>query len=378
MAEERKLVFLTQPTNTVKGTPLSPVRVAVCGENGKIDESFCGEITIALDRSAILSTELAGQPDQSLACRFRASGAGFTDAVSNVFFILEPHQMTFSDLPVPERQPPPMVYHYTDRIGLIGIVQKQSVWATHIRYLNDSSEYSYTAKLALDLAESMTRQIDTTLLRGPFEDFRNHLARLELNTHYFVFSLSADGGDRLSQWRSYGKPGDAYSLGFESQGLQELARSNSGWFIECIYDPGQQQPLLRRFLADYVERLRLATSFVTPQHAIKQITAEALGSLDLLATYFKDRTFVEENEWRLVVPFNEHKTVVRYRPGRSLVTPYVELPITLPNGSVPLSQVSTGPAPHPGLDVAAVQRMCSDSGILLKACTGSGVPYRAW
>ena len=33
------------------------------------------------------------------------------------------------------------VYHYTDISGFISILQKQELWASHISFLNDISEY---------------------------------------------------------------------------------------------------------------------------------------------------------------------------------------------------------------------------------------------
>jgi len=59
---------------------------------------------------------------------------------------------------------------------------------------------------------------------------------MAFGTHYFVFSLSEDG-DRLSQWRAYGKPGDGYSLGFESAGIQAIAKSNGGLFRHWSTSP---------------------------------------------------------------------------------------------------------------------------------------------
>ena len=37
----------------------------------------------------------------------------------------------------------PFVYHYTDRPGLEGILSTQTLFATHYRYLNDTSEIQH-------------------------------------------------------------------------------------------------------------------------------------------------------------------------------------------------------------------------------------------
>lgn len=41
---------------------------------------------------------------------------------------------------------PRTLYHYTSDSGLLGIIETKSIWATNVRYLNDSKEYA----LALD------------------------------------------------------------------------------------------------------------------------------------------------------------------------------------------------------------------------------------
>lgn len=55
-------------------------------------------------------------------------------------------------------QAPADLWHYTDAFGLQGILQGQRLWATNIRFLNDSQEVWHGLKLALgalsDLASS--------------------------------------------------------------------------------------------------------------------------------------------------------------------------------------------------------------------------------
>ncbi len=39
-----------------------------------------------------------------------------------------------------ERPFPEVLYHYTDVAGLLGIVNRAALWATHARFLNDATE----------------------------------------------------------------------------------------------------------------------------------------------------------------------------------------------------------------------------------------------
>src|SRR2546430_1425649 len=156
---ERKLVFTLQPTNTIKATTIPPVQVAVLDSEGKVDISFTGNITISLDDEPIPLEAIIARPENSTPYRLRATAAGCVDGVSNVFYVLQPYQPNVIEVPATDGEPPPLMFHYTDRAGLIGIIQSKTVWATHIRYLNDSSEYSYTSNLALELAKSLSKEI---------------------------------------------------------------------------------------------------------------------------------------------------------------------------------------------------------------------------
>ena len=49
---------------------------------------------------------------------------------------------------------PDVVYHYTDIVGLQGLLETNKIRATDYRYLNDSSELQYTFDLARSVAEA--------------------------------------------------------------------------------------------------------------------------------------------------------------------------------------------------------------------------------
>ena len=44
------------------------------------------------------------------------------------------------------------LYHYTTFTGLLGIVRSRSLWASDVRYMNDSAELRHTADLIQLLA----------------------------------------------------------------------------------------------------------------------------------------------------------------------------------------------------------------------------------
>jgi hypothetical protein len=65
-------------------------------------------------------------------------------------------------------EPPPILYHYTTQEGLLGILETDSLWATKIHFLNDSSEYALACNLAVE-------EIKSRLEREQREDERKKL-----------------------------------------------------------------------------------------------------------------------------------------------------------------------------------------------------------
>ena len=51
------------------------------------------------------------------------------------------------------KNPPQIIYHYTDINGLLGIIDSGSIWATHVSRLNDSSEYHHGIKVVRDFVQ---------------------------------------------------------------------------------------------------------------------------------------------------------------------------------------------------------------------------------
>ena len=93
------------------------------------------------------------------------------------------------------------LYHYTSLEALIGIATNKIFWASHIRYLNDTSEQDIMGQLVL----KRIKQLDTAGPNGEAGEFEQWKILLDRDIErFFVICFSEDGGDRLSQWRAYG------------------------------------------------------------------------------------------------------------------------------------------------------------------------------
>jgi hypothetical protein len=98
--------------------------------------------------------------------------------------------------------------------------------------------------------------------------------------------------------------------------------------------------------------------------------------------FFKDQSFKEENEWRLIGLGGGR--CPKFREGKSTIVPYVD--IEFDREVPPIKHVYVGPCPNPQLSELSVQSLLRRQNLLTEIQPGrwsydvrnSGVPYRDW
>ena len=125
------------------------------------------------------------------------------------------------------QEPPEIIYHYTNDVGLKGILETGQLWLSDIFSLNDATELSHGFSHAVS-------RLNAKAHTGPRESHlfaKNFSALLEGGmqgtAHYFVCSLSSDGDD-LGQWRAYADNGRGYAIGFDARALEGLFTRRNG------------------------------------------------------------------------------------------------------------------------------------------------------
>jgi hypothetical protein len=238
---------------------------------------------------------------------------------------------------------PELLYHYTTQEGLLGIVEKKKIWASHLQYLNDTSEGQIFTKLFRDeLSQRRTTESEEPLsqfwklaqLKRPSVDhqesqiqFADKEALLLGSSAFswisgqdaFVASFS-EQGDLLSQWRAYSGAAGGYSICFsrtylKSVGVHFLENRIDSFFgdhnplVPCRYFDRPEEESMKR------EIEQIFVSYVADAgHANLQAITELQERLKKLGVlgrkhFFplgkrraltKDQSFREEAEWRLV------------------------------------------------------------------------------
>lgn len=294
----------------------------------------------------------------------------------------EPQQTTNQALPE-------LLYHYTTQEGLLGILEKACIWATHYRYLNDTSEGQIVSKLLIE--ELRKRNCD----EGVISQGETILSEITSQDVYAT-SFSEDG-NLLSQWRAYSGNSGGYSIGFSPNYLESIGKH----FFKNISGPHYlpDNPLIQcQYFKDGVERQlkdkiqQAVDSYIEEAERIKRTlpSTEQIGrhtpagislrhfrdfSRDCAIT--KDYAFHEEREWRLVVNLHQFGYDGFIRQGRSMLIPYLKIPLTCPEQCPEIKRIIIGPCPNPAEARMSVKMLLNKQKIWNVDVKDSMIPYRS-
>jgi len=294
-------------------------------------------------------------------------------------------------LPDLEEAPlPSTVYHYTDSGGLLGILESGVLWATHYRYLNDSSELRYIFDLAVQVAADRLRSRNDGPLARAFLEYVSTEAPPYGDTVYYLCCFS-EADNSLSQWRAYagrqgfslGFPGD---ITFDPSLISVPARQGQTAGITLLkieYRADFHTEYATRLIQELVNLCETEhmLSYVDPKVAVSHISPFYFGQLERASYRFKHPDFSDEREWRLV---SWGPRAEDFRVGATTLTPYTKFRLfsaSHPNPSInhlPLAAVRHGPTPLPDEAKLATDRLLTAKGYPSNYCQrlGSETPVR--
>jgi hypothetical protein len=289
-----------------------------------------------------------------------------------------------------------MLYHYTSLDGLLGIINGNSVWASHCKYLNDSSEYIHALNFPTSLSTDIYMEDDYL---SPF-GFSIRKALDEMDHNNIYVSSFSEKPDLLSQWRGYCPPGRGVCIGFKRDVLEEYCRENSLSLKKCLYSDTEQYREMRDLIdhckaefpmpdvtrADYDEfgsKDRVNHEIGYHQHVMngdgkKQADAalnNLCDSINKLAPLFKDDGFHEESEWRIIS--ENPNAEIKFRSGISHLIPYITLPL-LSFSKDAIGEVIIGPNASPQNCISSVSMLLESNGFKNVSVRRSKIPFKSW
>jgi hypothetical protein len=168
--------------------------------------------------------------------------------------------------------------------------------------------------------------------------------------------------------------------------LTEVASCAGFTLGKCIYDTSIQRAIVTQAIEHCLDderafgQLKQRSAGQPKQWGFHGPLADILFRF---GAFFKDPSFAEEKEWRLVSPtitFRDERMC--FRVGRSTITPYYKLSINH-GGSLPIRHIIIGPCPHMDLAKSAVTATLMQQGMYgplqgKELALGSKTPFRNW
>jgi hypothetical protein len=279
--------------------------------------------------------------------------------------------------------PKETLYHYTTFTGLVGIVNSQVLWASDIRYMNDSAELKHAADLIqMEITQRITDGHAKPSLLNQFLEWVTHRMT---NGHMLFAASFRSNGNLLSQWRGYSKLGKGVSLGFNPGYILKCAQKQSFQIGKCIYSSADQRRLIKQ-VVDAVEALAQVHS--ENINAIEKHTSQSYYAVferiesDLLriAAILKHPSFREEEEWRIVSPALTDYVIspVLFREGTSMLVPYLEFKLLQANEKpIALEHIFLGPTPNINISMNSLTMFLAKNGVNPeKGITYCEIPFR--
>jgi hypothetical protein len=291
------------------------------------------------------------------------------------------------------QDPPEVVHHYTSQQGLLGIVTNAEIWATSINNLNDAREFEHAKSAAIDLLEQQQKGATDETVKRHLGYLQHAAQSAGINICVASWSTRADD---LSQWRAYSGAATGYSVDMSGAALRRFAMAQGFLFAACVYHPEEQTRLLNSLIeADLAKNLLKEKTIAVmadreraqfEQHLIEENGGDFGYHMNRYAALFKDRSFENEGEWRLISrPISVDR--MRFRAGQSTIVSY--FPFSLRDDQeqrgvaqpvIHLVSVHVGPCPMPELACSKVRFLLAKHSPTLHhpKIFSSKVPYRTW
>lgn len=219
-----------------------------------------------------------------------------------------------------------ILYHYTTRKGLDGILKSGGLRATYRIKMNDPGEFDYARSLVFEtlnmigeshnlppVVKSLTlyavKNLDL-ILKDSFEESSAYCACLSF------------ASDHPNQWATYAESGKGFALGIDIFKLLEnqySAVAPGNPFLFCapvIYKEAEQRELVWRLveagindLQTFLEKCSRESENLTALR--NRITKEIFSQLLVLINFIKAPNYSSERELRLMLDPNDNTLKVR-------------------------------------------------------------------
>jgi DUF2971 family protein len=263
-------------------------------------------------------------------------------------------------------EPPVKLYHYSDLTGLHSMLKTGKFWCTDVTFTNDKSEVSYGLGLVRESVGKIAQEATSQIVKNHLLTVTEDLSVWMDCVSYYI-ACFCEEGDNLSQWRAYGAQGQGASLGVEAVGFDStFIDGQQVALMKVIYDRDMQKKMIDETLEEVQETFKLHTKNLDNNDPEKDmILTDFITHLYPvfleICLMFKDASFADEKEWRLIYLLQkdkDNKDTLETRVSKNFILPYVSYPVerslSQEKGLV-LKEIIQGPQSDPDRGVRAIE-----------------------
>lgn len=201
-----------------------------------------------------------------------------------------------------------IVYHYCSVETFIKIITNRELWLTDITKSNDYKELRLAYDTLKELLNERLKEYKDIIKSSEREETHRKIYALEecievlesskfFDKLFYIICFSGES-DSLSQWAMYADDGKGLAIGFNKKNLTNYSVGTNLDFKQVNYS-------LDQFIDMANEKIDYVLSVYGEDHEandkyIGEFANYIIDEVIEKAYYYKDKSFVQENEYRLV------------------------------------------------------------------------------
>jgi hypothetical protein len=209
---------------------------------------------------------------------------------------------------------PGRIYHYTSRSAGRDILKTGSIWASHVRCLNEPAGYSTAFDIANDLISGLAAATADPDFTGLIRQWLPQIPTI--GEHHRLVACFSGARDLASQWQSCAR--DGYALVFDPVALEALTVPSDYMLVECLYARSEHKALCAAAVGDTLEVYRRSIAHGEPQDTAA-MNAKRLFEVLIsgVMPQIQHEALCDAREYRLV-----STTPLKFRPQGQLRNRY--------------------------------------------------------
>jgi len=229
-----------------------------------------------------------------------------------------------------------VLFHYTNAVGMKGIINNRSFWSTDAYFLNDNIELKYGIKIILEkLKFYLNKENDESIIF-----LLNKLIEVTgvQNTYDTYITCFSEDDNLLNQWEKYAAQGKGYNLGIHfssdydsrtktSHYLDNLSTNYYPVLRKVFYEIDEQYEIVDNYINTIIDGAKKALKRKNELYKYWGAPASLYAANILLEIIFslKSPSYKDEKEWRLVYMIDKSwkQEIRNYKINENMIVPYL-------------------------------------------------------